>query len=148
MVSSHRFQVDATPPQKQTTGGSRTDVTQQELAVLKGISLSLLRLHPKGIREPHWHPNANELSYCLEGRALMTVFSPGAVHDTFVIEPGALAFVPMGSIHHIENIGEEPVKLLICFDHEMPEDLNLSSSVAVMPSEILGETFRQKPDFF
>ncbi len=148
MVSSHRFQVDATSPQKQTIGGSRIDVTQKELAVLRGISLSFLHLHPKGMREPHWHPNANELSYCLEGRALMTVFSPGAVHDTFVIEPGVLAFVPMGSIHHIENIGEGPVKLLICFDHEMPEDLNLSSSVAVMPSEILGETFKQKSDFF
>lgn len=148
MTSTHLFHLDATKPQKDYPGGSRTDATQQELSVLKGMSLSLLKLHPKGVREPHWHPNADELSYCIEGRALMTIFSPGSTHDTFVIEPGSLAFVPMGAMHHIENIGDTPVRMLVCFNHENPEDLNLSSSVAVMPPSILGETFQLDPGFF
>jgi oxalate decarboxylase len=148
MASSHLFHLDATHPQQSLSEGSRTDATQLNFPVLRGMSLSLLRLQPQGFREPHWHPNAHELSFCLEGRALMTVFSPGAAHDTFIIEPGSLAFVPMGSIHHIENLGNTPLKMLVCFNHESPEDLNLSSSIAAMPPSILGKTFKLDPAFF
>ncbi len=148
MASSHLFHLNSTPPQQSVPGGSRTDATQFNFPVLRDMSLSYLRLSPKGFREPHWHPNAHELSYCVAGRALMTVFSPGAAHDTFIIEPGTLAFVPMGSIHHIENTGNVPLEMLVCFNHGSPEDLNLSSSIAVMPPSILGETFKVEPSFF
>jgi len=54
----------------------------------------------------------------------------------------------MGSIHHIENIGQEPLQLLLCFDHERPEDLNLSSAMSVMPEHVLDNTFKQEKGFF
>lgn len=147
-MSSHLFHIDSMPPQKQTASGTRTDVNQLDMHVLNGMSLSLLQLKPNGMREPHWHPNADELGYCLEGKALMTIFSPGAKHDTFMIEPGTLSFVPMGSLHHIENIGPGPLKMLLCFDNHNPEDLDLSSSIGAMPDTILGETFKLGAQFF
>ena len=52
----------------------------------------------------------------------MTIFGPGNNHDTFTISAGEMAFVPMGSLHHIENLTDEPVKMLICFDNSSPED--------------------------
>jgi hypothetical protein len=68
------------------------------LPILNGWAMSpyLLRLEKGGVREPHWHPNAAELSYCISGRATMTMFlgGPNLVHDTFTIDPGEIVFVP------------------------------------------------------
>jgi len=144
----HLFHLGATPPQTIRTGGSRIDATSTEFPVLNGMSLSLLTLQPKGFREPHWHPNANELSYCLEGKGLMTILGPGSDHETLVIEPGSIVFVPQGSIHHIENLGDSPLKMLICFNHASPEDLDISVSVKGIPSNALAATLKMKPQFF
>lgn len=140
-MGSHLFHLNATPPQNIYPNGTRIDVTQSLFPALKEMALSFLSLHPEGFREPHWHPNAHELSYCLEGKALMTIFSPEAGHDTCLIEPGTLTFVPMGYLHHIQNIGPEFVKMLLCFNDAQPEEINLSSAVGVMPPHALGATF-------
>lgn len=148
MAHPHLFHLNSTPPQNVYPKGSRIDVNQSLFPALKNMALSLLTLNPEGFREPHWHPNAHELSYCLEGKAIMTIFSPGAGHDSFIIEPGCLAFVPMGYLHHIQNIGKETVKMLICFSHADPEDLNLSSAVGSMPPHALAATFNLESPFF
>ncbi len=146
--SPHRFSFVSRTPNKSYPGGTRTDATVKDFPVLAGMSLSMLTLQARGVREPHWHPNAHELGYCISGNGLMTVFSPGAGHDTFTISPGDIAFVPMGYLHHIENTGTEPLQLAICFNHEEPEDIGLSAGVAVMPHHIMGETFNLRPSFF
>ncbi|MFA6916551.1 MAG: cupin domain-containing protein [Parachlamydiales bacterium] len=146
--ATHLFSLGKIKPQTIRSGGSRTDVTVQQLPILNGLSLSYLVLEQKGVREPHWHPNANELSYCVEGSALMTIFTPGAGHDTFTITAGEIVFVPMGALHHIVNTGEKPFKLLICFDSETPEDLDLSAGISVMPDHILAATFSVNESLF
>lgn len=148
MAGSHLFHLAQTLPQKKYADGCRIDCTHVLFPELKGMALSHLTLNPIGFREPHWHPNAHELGYCLEGRALMTIFSPGAGHDTFIIEPGTLSFVPMGYLHHVQNLGDEPVKMLLCFSHEMPDELNLSSTLGMIPGHALGATFSLEPQFF
>jgi len=147
-MSFHLFHVDKTAPQQTYAMGSRIDVNKSNMPILEGMALSLLTLQPKSMREPHWHPNANELGYCISGKALMTIFSPGAAHNTLIIEPGTLSFVPMGSLHHVENIGTEPLKMALCFDNNNPEDLNLSSAIGSMPSQALANTFQLEKDFF
>lgn len=146
--SEHLFHFGSIKPQNVFKSGLRLDVNSQNFPKLKGIALSYLELEEHGVREPHWHPNANELSYCLEGRALMTIFGPKNTHNTFTIEAGEIVFVPMGSLHHIENIGFGKLKILIAFDNESPEDLNISSTVSVMPPSILGGTFGIESNFF
>lgn len=148
MPHPHLFHLSQTSPQKSYEDGCRIDSGKELFPVLQGMSLSHLTLNARGYREPHWHPNAHELGYCLQGNALMTIFSPGAGHDTFTIEPGVLTFVPMGYLHHIENLGDEPVKMLLCFNHEMPEELNLSSTLGNIPLQALGDTFQLKASFF
>lgn len=148
MATTHRFSLASQTPQHSCKGGSRTDGRVQELPVLKGMSLSLLELQPKAVREPHWHPNANELNYCLEGSGMITVFSPGNNHDTFTIAAGEIAFIPRNFLHHIENTGTTPLRLVVCFDHEDPEDLGLSAGVSVMSPSLLADTFGVDAAFF
>ncbi|HRV61036.1 MAG TPA: cupin domain-containing protein, partial [Solirubrobacterales bacterium] len=53
--------------------GSLRAVTAMDLPILGGISIKRLLLSPGSIREPHWHANAHELTYCLRGDLLVSV---------------------------------------------------------------------------
>jgi len=147
-MSTNVFSIKNSKQPKSRNNGVRIDVTSKEFPVLMGMSLSVLTLTHKGFREPHWHPNANELSYCTKGLAKMTVFSPNNTRDTFYLKEGDLAFVPMGSIHHIENIGDSDAEFLLAFDNTQPEDLELSGSIFSMPAKLLGTLFDKSEDFF
>jgi oxalate decarboxylase len=148
MSSIHTFNLEATKPQAVRNGGSRAMANENNFSLLKGMALYSLRLDSGGIREPHWHPNAAELSYCLTGRALMTIFSPGAGHDTFTVDPGEIVYVPRGYLHHIENINQGDTKFAIAFNHELPEDIGISGSTASTTDRALGATFGLSSEYF
>ena len=87
----HVFSLRDVTPQVDRDGGSRLAVDASTFPILRGLSLYRAVLKPLGLREPHWHPNANELTYCLTGEALVTIFSNGSIHDTFSVR-GAKCF--------------------------------------------------------
>jgi oxalate decarboxylase len=148
MSSIHTFNLEAIQPQAVRNGGSRAMANENNFSILKGMALYSLRLDSGGVREPHWHPNAAELSYCSSGRALMTIFSPGAGHDTFTVDAGEIVFVPKGYLHHIENINRGETNFVIAFNHEKPEDIGISGSTGSMTDNTLGATFGLESDYF
>jgi oxalate decarboxylase len=148
MNSIHTFNLEAIKPQAVCNGGTRSMANANNFAILKGMAIYSLHLEKEGVREPHWHPNAAELGYCLSGRALMTIFSPGAGHDTFTVDPGEIVFVPRGYIHHIENIHDGDTKFVIVFNHELPEDIGISGSSGAMTDSVLAATFGLSSEYF
>ena len=140
-MSGHAFKVASSPARVEREGGVRVDVTADQLPLLDGMALATLELEPGAAREPHWHPNAAELSYCLEGSASMTIVESGGGRVNMEIRQGDLAFVPPGLIHHIANSSGSQARFVICFSHERYEDLNLSSSLTEMPERALRLTF-------
>lgn len=88
--SIHIFDLDGAKPQFQSVTGSRTIMNADNFPILRGMGAVLLRLQKAGVREPHWHANAAELSYCITVNAKMTIYSPNARRDTFTINPGQL----------------------------------------------------------
>jgi oxalate decarboxylase len=148
MGSDHTFNLEAIKPQSVCNGGTRTMVNKDNFAILKGMAFYLLRLDTEGVREPHWHPNAAELSYCLAGNALVTIYSPGAGHDTFTVKEGEIVYVPRGYLHHIENINRGETRFAITFNHERPEDIGISGSTGCITDRILGATFGMGSDYF
>ena len=142
MVNSpHVFSVRNLKPQAEGPGGSRAAVDASIFPMLRGLSLYRALLRPLGVREPHWHPNANELTYCARGEALVTIFSNGSFHDTFAISAGEMFFVPSGYLHHFENTGNTEAEFIIAFSHERPEDFGISGAVGCMSDSVLGNTF-------
>src|SRR5580692_13053943 len=65
------------------TATAAADLRSMHHQFLRGLSLYRAVLKPLGLRAPHWHPNANELTYCLNGEALVTIFSNGSIHTRF-----------------------------------------------------------------
>lgn len=121
--------------------GSLTKLTADQFPIMSRLSIKRLVLQRGVIREPHWHANASELSYCLSGTVLVSVLDNGSSFASFAVTAGQMFHVGSGSLHHIENIGGEAAELIIAFRHERPEDFALSSAFGAMTDAVLGNTF-------
>jgi oxalate decarboxylase len=121
--------------------GSLTRVTAEELPILKNLSIKRLVISPGAIREPHWHVNANELTFCLTGEVLVSVLDSGNEFSNFTLTEGQMFHIPSGSLHHIENIGSKEAVLIVCFRHERPEGFSLHGSFGAMTDAVLGNTY-------
>ena len=86
--------------------GSMRRVTADNLPILKGLSIKRVLLNPGAMRTPHWHANANELTYCVSGTALVSILDDGSKFSSFVVTAGQMFHADSGSLHHIENIGD------------------------------------------
>jgi oxalate decarboxylase len=49
---------------------------------------ALVEVDPGGLREMHWHPNADEWQYYIAGTDRMTVFASSGRARTFDYRPG------------------------------------------------------------
>lgn len=141
MGSPHVFNLLNAGKVDSSTGGKRIIANTNNFSILTGIAAYYLVLERGGIREPHWHPNANELTYCVKGNALVTIFSDNNRHDTFNVHEGDLFFVQKGYLHHIQNISGDTSEFVVVFNDELPEDLGLSGALGSQNDNILGATF-------
>jgi oxalate decarboxylase len=66
----------------------------------------LVTLRPGGLREMHWHPNADEWQYWVKGKGRMTVFNTGPEAVTLDFNPGDIGYVKRSNGHYIKNVGE------------------------------------------
>jgi oxalate decarboxylase len=148
MVTEHLFKLGQTAPHEKTAGGQRTKANKQNFPILKGMSLYKLILEPNGIREPHWHANADELGYCLKGQALITLYHTGDTKATFLVNEGDAFLIPSGALHHIENVGNGSAELILNFSNEDPEDFNLSSTLGYFSDSVLGNTWDKDSQYF
>jgi oxalate decarboxylase len=92
--------------------------------------------------------NANELTYCLEGKVLVSILDSGSEFSTFTLDAGQMFTVTSGSLHHIENIGDAEAVLIVGFRHEQPEDFSLHGSFGAMSDAVLGNTYDLKAEQF
>jgi oxalate decarboxylase len=147
-MSIHHLQFSQLPPQDKSKGGYRIRAIKSNFPILRGMSLYKLILHPKAIREPHWHANADELGYCLKGNVLVSIYATGNVKSTFLISRGEVFFIPSGALHDIENVGEESAELILQFSNEEPEDFGLSAAFGMFSDSVLGNTWHVSAEKF
>lgn len=150
--SVHSFNLDSTTPQFSNSAGSQTIAASNNFPILAGWGMAtfLIRLKENGVLEPHWHPNSAELSYCINGRARMTIFPSNSDADsftvnTFTVDPGEIVFVPQGFMHDIENISNEDAKFIIAHSNEQPTTIGMSGSIGSMPNRVMNKTFGINP---
>jgi oxalate decarboxylase len=100
------------------------------------------------MREPHWHPETAELGFVNKGQGRMSILSPTGNIDTYVMNEGDIYFIPKAYPHHIENLTNEPLRLLIFFDQAMPKDIGFTGSVKSYSNEVLTAVLNSPKDFF
>jgi oxalate decarboxylase len=97
-----------------TTGGWAREVTARELPVATAMAGVNMRLKPGGIREMHWHREA-EWAYMLAGRARITAIDPQGRNFIDDVGAGDLWNFPAGVPHSIQGL-EEGCEFLLVFD--------------------------------
>jgi oxalate decarboxylase len=103
----------------------------------KTISAALVEVEPGGMREMHWHPNADEWQYYIEGRARMGVFGASGQARTFDYQAGDVGYVPFAMGHYIENTGTTPLRFLEMFKSSYYADVSLNQWLALTPPELV-----------
>lgn len=144
----HHLKFSHLKPQDVSEGGFRIRATKSNFPALQGMSLYKLVLHPRAVREPHWHANADELGYCLKGKVLVSIYATGNERHTFLIEKGESFFIPSGALHNVENVGEETAELVLQFSHEEPEEFGLSTTFGMFSDSVLGNTWHVSGEKF
>lgn len=139
--SRHVATLVGAAPRFQGPLGAISHVDAADLPIMRRLSVRHLLLEAGGLREPHWHANANELGYCLRGEALVTIAGNHARRDSFTVTAGDMFFVPSGAMHSIENIGRHAAEFVLAFSHDRPEDFGLRASFGAMSNAVLGNTY-------
>ena len=121
--------------------GSMRRVTADNFPILQGMSIKRVLLNPGAMRTPHWHANANELTYCVSGTALVSILDNGSNFSTFIVTAGQMFHADSGSLHHIENIGDDVAEFVITFRSERPEDFGLGATFGAFTDAVLGNTY-------
>ncbi len=125
------------PVTKRTSGGEVRIVDSSLFKVSTTIAAAIVTVHPGGMRELHWHPNADEWQYYISGNGRMTVFATGGRARTADFEAGDVGYVQQTLPHYIENTGDTDLRFLEMFKSSFYQDLSLSEWLSHTPPELV-----------
>jgi oxalate decarboxylase len=84
-ISSHVASLTDGETVEESDLGSIRRLTADNFPILNRMSIKRLLINPGAMRTPHWHANANELTYCVSGTALVSVLDTGSRFSSFVV---------------------------------------------------------------
>lgn len=101
------------------------------------VAVAIVTVHAGGMRELHWHPNADEWQYYISGKGRMTVVGTGARARTMDFEAGDVGYVQKTLPHYIDNTGDEDLRFIEVFRASRFEDLSLVEWLSHTPPELV-----------
>jgi oxalate decarboxylase len=125
------------PPAKRSKSGDVRIIDSSSFKVATNIAAAVVTVRPGGLRELHWHPNADEWQFYFGGKARMTVFATGGRARTMDFETGDVGYVQKTLPHYIENIGNTELKFLEMFKSSYYQDLALSEWLSHTPPDLV-----------
>jgi oxalate decarboxylase len=145
---THRYPLFSDQPIVNNKGGKLWLVDSNKFPISKTITGAVLDLEPGALRELHWHPNADEWQYVLEGNVSVTLFGSGGRYRTETMEMGDVGYIPQGYGHSLENIGDKKCRVLIGFNSGVYEDIDLTEWMAGNPVDVLATNFSKPASLF
>ncbi len=136
---SFRYQLETQPP-KIGNGGITRGASVHEFPASIGIAGVSMRLSPGTMRELHWHANAAEWAYVIEGNCRTTILAPDGTSAIDTFGPGDVWYFPRGYGHSIQGIGPGECHFILIFDNgDFSEDhtFSISDFLAQMPPEVV-----------
>jgi oxalate decarboxylase len=130
------FRTMEMPPTKRTKGGEVRIVDSSKFKVTT-TSMAMVTVHPGGMRELHWHPNADEWQYYISGKGRMTVVSTGNKGRTMDFQAGDVGYVEKTLLHYIENTGDTDLVFLEMFKSPQYQDVSFSEWLSHTPPELV-----------
>jgi oxalate decarboxylase len=139
------FALSDTAPTKVTAGGQVQIADSANFKMSATIAAALVTVKPGGLREMHWHPNADEWQYYIEGEGRMTVFNTGPAAQTADFRAGDIGYVQKSLGHYIENTGSSQLVFMEIFKADRFMEVSLSEWLARTPPEMVAATLNLTP---
>lgn len=131
------FKMKAMKPNVSDKGGEVRIVDSHNFKASKTVAAALVNLKPGGLRELHWHPNADEWQYYISGKGRMTVFTGGGKARTMDFQAGDVGYIQQSLPHYIENTGDSDLEFLEMFKSDHYEDISLGQWISHLPPELV-----------
>jgi oxalate decarboxylase len=139
------FSMNDMKPTKVTRGGQVKVIDTRNFPVSKTIAAALVTIKPGGLRELHWHPNADEWQYYLKGKGRMTVFNTGPRAQTADFRAGDLGYVQKSLGHYVENVGDTDLVFMEIFKADRFAEVSLTQWLACTPPELVAAHLNMDP---
>ncbi len=120
-----------------TASGTVRIVDSSVFPAASTIAAALVEVEPGGMREMHWHPDADEWQFYISGKARMSVFASGGKARTFDYQAGDVGSIPQVMGHYIENVGTDTLRFLEIFRSDHYSDVSLAKWLAFTPFELV-----------
>jgi len=143
--NSYVFSLMDIPPTKVTKSGTVRVVDSTNFLVSKTVAAALVTVKPGGLREMHWHPNADEWQYYIQGSGRMTVFNTGPNALTTDFHAGDIGYIKKALGHYVENTGTTDLIMMEVFRADHFAEVSLSDWLAHSPSQMVAETLNLDP---
>lgn len=145
----YTINLGAMEPQIQTAGGVARLGSIPYFPILKDLSVFVLDLEPRGIIEPHTHPNAGELNYVIDGKVRFTILGPNNEIETNEMGKGQVFFVPEGYFHYLQNADySNQGTVASFFSNESPQFIGLVGAMSSYSDDALEAVFSKESGFF
>jgi oxalate decarboxylase len=138
---THKYSLRAQKPWRRSADGEVRLASAKEFPISTTMTGALMSLKAGGLRELHWHPNADEWQYVLSGKIRLTVFASHGLAKVVELGPGDIGFAPMGYGHAIENVGDSPAELILVFNSGEYQEISLSTVLAAQPAYLVETNF-------
>jgi oxalate decarboxylase len=145
---THKYRLFADDPRVSNKGGKIWVVDSTRFPISTTVTGAILELEPGGLRELHWHPNADEWQYILDGQVSISLFGAKGRYRTETFEQGDVGYAPQGYGHSIENVGSKTARILIGFNSGIYQEIDLSEWMAANPPDVLATNFSQPASLF
>jgi oxalate decarboxylase len=139
------YQLNEVAPFRQTKGGFVRIADSSTFKASKTIAAAIVTIHPGGMREMHWHPNADEWQYFISGQGQMTVFNTGPQAITQDFHPGDIGYIRRMYGHYIRNTGNTDLVYLEVFRSSYYSAVSLSDWLTHTPPALVAQHFNIDP---
>ena len=138
---AHKFRMEKDGIYQEFKGGSTKLVSSLEFPIQNTLTALRMDIEPGAIRELHWHPNADEWQYVMEGSGKVTIFGSHGRVKTMPYGKGMVAFIKQGYGHYLENTGTETLKLIVLFNSPVYQELSLNDWLNSNPPQLVADHF-------
>jgi len=133
------YRLGASKPYRENASGKIQLADSGTFTVSKTIAAAIETIKPGAIREMHWHPNADEWQYWLQGEGRMTVFDAGPRRQTADFHAGDIGYVKKSQGHIIENVGKTDLIFVAVFKVAEYQEVGLSSWLSHTPPAMVAQ---------
>ncbi|MBE7159086.1 MAG: cupin domain-containing protein, partial [Rhodospirillales bacterium] len=131
------FHLKDAKPKVQNKHGEVIIIDSKNFPISTKTASAIVTVKPGGLRELHWHPNADEWQYYLKGKGRMCIYAAGNRARTMDVQAGDVGYIPITQAHYIQNTGTEDLVFLELFKSDFYADFSLNDWMSHTPENLV-----------